>query len=71
MPKWFSQEGKTIGGYVFSGDSMGIFERVFGNASPFTDNFEQTEQAQADRVSAAKKEQDQPDNIEVMIECTI
>lgn len=40
VPQKRSQHTKVQSGYVFSGNSMDIFQSFFGSKNPFTDNFE-------------------------------
>jgi len=59
------KDGKSIGGYCFKGNSLEIFELFFGHANPFTDDFKDLENANA------KKANDDPDDINVTLGCTI
>ena len=71
IPGEDDEVGATIGGYVFSGNTHAIFKNVFGSNSPFIDNFEYHSKMQLAKNEAAFKAHTQPEDIEVVLACSI
>lgn len=61
------EEGKTIGGYEFQGNSFQIFEQFYGCRNPFTDSY-YVEDATNKK---AKDDPEAPKDIEVVLSCSI
>ena len=59
------KNGKVVGSYSFSGNSLDIFQGFFGNANPFTDK------VQAQKSKDGKPDPDAPKDIEIVLGCTI
>lgn len=62
------KNGKIVGSYNFSGNALEIFQGFFGNANPFTDKIIKTDK---EKAAKAEKDPDAPNDIEIVLGCTI
>lgn len=61
-------DGTNSGSYIFGGNSLDIFEDFFGSKNPYTDNFFLTTRKEQE---LRKKRPNDPDDIEVVLSCTL
>jgi DnaJ-class molecular chaperone len=69
LPNKITEEGINHQGYLYSGDSYGVFRKVFGTNNPFGENFKNPDEIRL--VDQQPPSADEPKDIDVVLPCTI